>query len=183
VRELVASVLFERKHKYVQDILASIKREASLQREYLRLIEAEKTALQKLMTPTIEDCSTQRQGLIVKIRAEQDLRIGILREILKQITFDRPELKLTAIAERVFHPADSAEIKQQCGILKTLIEIGQKRTKELEGIVSFSMKLVSGSISTILAHSQKPSQIYNASGVIPKHDGLSSPNHVMSRTA
>lgn len=179
----MASALFERKHKYVQDILASIKREATLQREYLRLIEAEKNALQKLMSPTIEDCSAQRQGLISKIKIEQDIRIGILREILRLITFDRPELKLTAIAERVFHPSDSAEIKQQCGILKTLIEMGQKRTKELEGIVAFSMKLVSGSLSTILAHSQPPSQIYNASGIIPQHEGQTSSNHVMSRTA
>ena len=177
------SALFEKNHKFAQEIIGSLKRECSLQREYLRLIESEKAALQKLMSPSIADCSARREELIGKIKNEQDLRIGILKGILRLITFERPELKLTAIAERAFHPVDSIEIKQHCGVLKTLIEMGQRKTKELEGIVAFSMKLVSGSISTILTHAQKPQPVYNATGKIPQPGTAASPNHLMSRTA
>jgi hypothetical protein len=179
----VSSVLFENSHKYVKDIIESLKRECAFQREYLRLIEAEKIALQKLKSPTIDDCTSKRDALVTKIKKEQDLRIDILKVILKQITGERPELKLTAIAERVFHQKDSEEIKQHCGILKQLIEISQKKTKELETMVAFSMKLVSGSISTILSHTQKERPIYNSYGKIPESESPSGVRHIMSRTA
>lgn len=179
----MSSFLFEKDHKHVKEIIDSLKRECAFQREYLRLVEAEKIALQKLKSPTIDDCTSKRDGLVSKIKREQDLRIEILRVILKQITGERPELKLTAIAERAFDPSNSEEIKQHCGILKQLIELSQKKTKELESMVAFSMKLVSGSISTILSHSQKERPIYNSYGKIPESESQSGVRHLMSRTA
>ncbi len=177
-------LLFERNHQHVQDIIASLKRECALQREYLRLVEEEKAALQKLKSPSIDDCSTKRDNLIAKLKQEQELRIGILKGILKQITSNRPELRLTTIAERVFHPEDTKLIKEHCGILVELIELGRRRTRELEGIVAFSMKLVTGSISTILSHTQKQIPIYNSYGKVPESGcPTGATRHLMSRTA
>ncbi len=179
----MSAVLFEKNHKHVRDIVDSLKRECALQREYLRLIETERIALQKLKSPSIEDCSSKRESLVSKIKLEQNLRIEILKGILKQITSDRPELKLTAIAERVFHRGDTEEIKQHCGILRQLIEISQRKTKELEQMVSFSMKLVSGSLSSILSHSEDSRPLYNSYGKMPSSDSSSNNRHLMSRTA
>lgn len=177
-------LLFERNHQHVKDILESLKRECSLQREYLRLVEEEKIALQKLKSPTIDDCSTKRDNLIAKLKIEQEFRINILKGILRQITSNRPELRLTTIAERVFHPEDTKSIKEQCGILIELIELGRRRTRELEGMVAFSMKLVTGSISTILSHVQKQVPVYNSYGVVPESGTpTGSTRHLMSRTA
>lgn len=179
----MSAVLFEKNHQHVRDILDSLRRECSFQREYLRLIEVEKIALQKLKSPSIEDCSVKRDGLVAKIKVEQDLRINILKNILKLITSNRPELKLSSIAERAFDPKDAEEIKQHCGILKQLIEISRRKTKELEQMVSFSMKLVSGSLSSILANANDTKPLYNSYGRIPSSDVPSSNRHLMSRTA
>lgn len=178
------NTLFEKNHPVAQELIASLNLECRHQREYLRLIEEEKQALQSLKTYNIQECSARREAVICDIKKEQENRIRLLKGMLKKITTNRPELRITAIAERVFHPDDSRKVNEICSILKDLITLTKRKTHELESIVSFSMNLISGSLSVILSQSQVQTPLYNAIGKVAQASKSNvSGNRQMSRLA
>lgn len=180
----VENVLFEKGHETALALITSLDKECRHQRDYIALIEDEKTALKTLKPYNIEECTAMREAVIAKVKAEQNHRISILKGILRRITTNRPELRLTTIAERVFHPDDTAIIKEKCAVLRDLIELNRRKTLELEGMVSFSMNLVTGSLATILKHVQVQVPLYNACGKVAAGTKTNlSGNRNMSRMA
>jgi len=180
----LSASLFAKNHKIVNDLLTSLNKECQHQREYLRLVDEERAAIHALKSQNIEECAVKRHSLIERIKQEQEGRITILKTILRQITSNRPELRITAIAERAFDPEDSLKIKEVCGILKELITVSKRKTVELEGMVNFSSKFVNGTIAAILAHSHKSIPVYNSNGIVSKQtQPVGSVNHHMSRLA
>ncbi|RMD87316.1 MAG: hypothetical protein D6808_01625 [Candidatus Dadabacteria bacterium] len=161
--------MLKRNHPLVEALVASLESEARHQRQYIALVQQEKEAVVKFRTDDVKKLSKKREDLTQKILSSQRERIEIVKKILKEEKLNLNSVKITKLADTVMGGKDRERVKKAAAILKELISISKNKTKELEGIVGFSMKLVSGSLSAIVSATYDLNTMYMPNGRVKRH--------------
>lgn len=176
--------MLDKNNELIQKLADSLDAECRDQRRYFQILQEERVCVVKFNRKKLEEITRDRKELTKNIALRQRDRLELLQAIAKLVGEKNPELKVTTLADIYFDPEARRLIKEKAAVLREVIKLTQNKIHEISSIVQFSMKMVNGTMATMVRTTQDLNPVYNSYGKVNKIAGSVSkvPKH-MTRTA
>lgn len=140
---------------------ALLKEECSLYREYRKILELEVNSVTELEVERVADLTVQRQILSDRMQEVNEKR----KELLSGFEAG-DKTKLSEIIVKSCSRVDAARILPLVKTLRSEIEECQRFGSEFSQVLSFSQRLIDGTVSILRSASQSVNRLYTKAGKV-----------------
>ncbi|MEY4701569.1 MAG: hypothetical protein RL326_1756 [Pseudomonadota bacterium] len=147
--------------KVLKALETSLDEELRHYHDYLQILEQEQERVVTLKTDELVEFSSSRSKIIDRLSQLRDVRVGIVASLVGNDC-----TKLSDFVEDLPASADKKRLSNYVEKIKSAVASVDKKTKEFNQVLSYSLGLVNGEISLLWSASQTVSRVYNAFGSV-----------------
>jgi flagellar biosynthesis/type III secretory pathway chaperone len=147
--------------KVLKALETSLDEELRQYHDYLQILEQEQERVVTLKTDELVEFSATRSTIIDRLSQLRDVRVGIVASLV-----GNDSTKLSDFVESLPFSADKTRLSNYVEKIKSAVQSVDKKTKEFNQVLSYSLGLVNGEISLLWSASQTVSRVYNAFGSV-----------------
>ncbi len=129
--------------------------------EYLRILDEEQERVVTLKTDELVEFSATRSKIIDRLSQLRDTRVSIVASIVGS-----ESTKLSDFVDTLPASTDKNRLSSLVDKIKSAVETVDRKTKEFNQVLNYSLGLVNGEISLLWSASQTVSRVYNAFGSV-----------------
>lgn len=147
--------------KVLKTLETALEEELRHYHDYLEILSQEQERVVTLKTDELVEFSANRSQIIDRLAQLRDVRVGIVASIV-----GNDSTKLSDFVESLPASADKNRLSNYVEKIKSAVESVDRKTKEFNQVLNYSLGLVNGEISLLWSASQTVSRVYNAFGSV-----------------
>lgn len=126
---------------------------------YLQLLEQEQQAVIKLDADTVTNLGLKRGEVVDRLSQLKDERSKVIASAIGNDAY-----RASDVIQEGCAPADRKRLMSLVEKVKTRVQQVEKKSREFNQVLSFSLGLVNGELSLLWSASQPVTRVYNAFG-------------------
>ena len=138
-----------------------LRAECDTYKQYLEVLPDQRKTVTAFKVDQLRELDKKRRELTRRIRAHHEERV----ELLSDESFEG-ETRLSTVVEKFGSEAEKAEFLPLIDELRRLVEAARHEATEFQGVQSFALNVVNGSLSILMRATKHVSKQYGKQGKI-----------------